>query len=251
MDKEIENVKNGVVSAPINDSLADVVDNIQQDMSIDNDVDSLLTLKKHVDALREQDRRLKFLDDKTKEQKKIRNHISQALIPDLLDKFNLSELKLGDSSRIVVKSDCSVTIKDEASFFKYLKDREEDDIIKRAIVVYKPDEELIKIIKNYIFKKDEESVVIDEETGEEIKEPTEMEFELTRKINTNTLKAYTRKRIEKGEELKLCPACKGECELVYKGITTECGNCEGEGVVLDKFPPESLSVFTFKSTKIK
>lgn len=58
------------------------------------------------------------------------NKVSQEEIPDLLNQYQLSEIRLKDGRKVIVKEDASVTITDNASFFAYLHNRDEDDIIK-------------------------------------------------------------------------------------------------------------------------
>lgn len=70
------------------------------------------------------------LEAKLKEVKEKFNKVSQEEIPDLLNQYQLSEIRLKDGRKVVVKEDASVTIKDDAAFFAYLSARDEDDIVK-------------------------------------------------------------------------------------------------------------------------
>lgn len=190
-----------------------LLNELESEISTPDD-NALLLLKKYVDQFREQEERLAYLKEKTKEQNKIYQELSQSLIPDLLKQYNLSEMKLGDNSKIIVKEDVSVTIKDEAAFFKYLKDKKDYAIIKDTMTIYNPSGELVKIIKNQIILEDDAS-----------EDPTDTEYELSRKIHPQTLKAYARKELER-------------IDLVDEDVSLS-------------FPPDSISIYVYNKTKIK
>lgn len=58
--------------------------------------------------------------------------ISQEEIPTLLSMFGLSEIKLKDGRKVIVKQDASVSVPadKEDAFFAFLRERKEEDIIK-------------------------------------------------------------------------------------------------------------------------
>jgi len=73
---------------------------------------------------------LDHLADLTKEVKDKFNKISGEEIPNLLNQYQLSEIKLKNGKKVIVKEDISVTIKNNDAFFLFLKNRNEDDIVK-------------------------------------------------------------------------------------------------------------------------
>jgi len=70
------------------------------------------------------------LNETIAEKKKQFNHYSQEAIPQFLLKNGLSEIKLDTGEKIKIKEDISITIKNDREFFKFLRERNEDDIIK-------------------------------------------------------------------------------------------------------------------------
>ena len=69
---------------------------------------------------------------KLKEKKEYFNKLSQEEIPTLLYLYGLSEVKLKSGKKIIVKKNASVSVPDEKqeAFYAFLKERDEEDIIK-------------------------------------------------------------------------------------------------------------------------
>ena len=67
-----------------------------------------------------------------KELKSEFNKISQERIPELLATYGLSEIKLATGEKVIVSENASVSVPDEKkeAFYLFLKDRDEEDIIK-------------------------------------------------------------------------------------------------------------------------
>ena len=73
---------------------------------------------------------IEVLEQKLKDKKKLFNKVSMEEIPNFLLQYNLSEIKLASGQKVIVKEDLSITIKNQELFFKFLKKRREQDIIK-------------------------------------------------------------------------------------------------------------------------
>lgn len=116
------------------------------------------------------------LEEDLKEAKKRYNQVRQEEIPNFLSQFGISEIKLADGRKVIVKQDVSVTIKDHKAFFDFLRKRHDDSIIKKMLEMESPSGELVDelINRGYIFSLDE-------------------------KIHGQTLKAYFREYLELGE----------------------------------------------------
>jgi hypothetical protein len=116
------------------------------------------------------------LEEELKEKKKEYNTVRQEEIPNFLTQFGLSEIKLSDGSKVEVKGDVAVTIKDQEAFFKFLIERHDDAIIKKVLSMDDPPDELVDdlIEKGYPISYD-------------------------KKIHAQTLKAYFRTFMELGE----------------------------------------------------
>lgn len=129
-------------------------------------VDRQLALEAEIDEMEEQ----------LKEKKKAYNEVRQDEIPNFLKQFGLSEIKLADGSKIVVKGDVAVTVKDQEAFYKFLAERHDDAIIKSVMAMDDPPNELIDELVNRGFL-----------------------VSYDRKIHGQTLKAYFREFMELGE----------------------------------------------------
>jgi len=70
------------------------------------------------------------LNEELAGKKKEFNRYSQEEIPQFLLANGLSEIRLESGEKITIKEDISITIKDDREFFKFLRERNEDDIIK-------------------------------------------------------------------------------------------------------------------------
>lgn len=72
------------------------------------------------------------MEETMAEHKEKARRIAQESIPTLLSQYGLSEIRLSDGIKVIVKEDASVSIKDgkQDEFFAFLKARGEEDIIK-------------------------------------------------------------------------------------------------------------------------
>ena len=70
--------------------------------------------------------------------------VSQVAIPDFLGTFNLSEIRLSSGEKLEVKSNVSVTVKDQDRFFDYLRKTDQADMIKDKVTVDDATDAIIK-----------------------------------------------------------------------------------------------------------
>lgn len=166
-----------------------MLSDIQEQISEEQTKDKILQLKDYIVQLQEQNRRLEYLKEKTKEQKEIANRLSQSYIPDLLEECGMDRVDMATGEKVTVTSDCSVSIKDESKFYKYLEDKGDDAIIKDTMVIVKPSNELKKLVREQVAREEEKS-----------EDPIDTEYDTGRKINGNTLKAYCLREVKKGTE---------------------------------------------------
>ena len=119
--------------------------------------------------------------------------ISQESIPSLLNQHGLSELKLRNGKKVVVKEEASVSIPDDKkmAFFAFLKERDEEDIVKLNIQFKKmpveKQRELFDFLNGY-----------------------EYEYESDRGVHPMTLKSYFKKLLGIGDEERAEGIAKGK-----------------------------------------
>ena len=121
---------------------------------------------------------IELLEEKLEAKKKQYNEVRQTEIPDFLKQFGISEIKLANGKKVKIKEDVSVTIKDPKAFYKFLRERHDDAIIKNVLEMESPPTELMDELmeRGYLFSYDE-------------------------KIHGQTLNAYFRTFLEVGETL--------------------------------------------------
>jgi len=119
---------------------------------------------------------IELLEEKLEAKKKQYNEVRQTEIPDFLKQFGISEIKLTNGKKVKIKEDVSVTIKNEKAFYKFLRERHDDAIIKNVLEMESPPTELMDELmeRGFLFSYDE-------------------------KIHGQTLKAYFRTFLEVGE----------------------------------------------------
>ena len=173
--------------------------------------------KLHKMAVRylELEKEINELTEKIKEAKSTLNTYSQELIPQFLLSNGLSEIRLETGEKITIKEDISITIKDDNAFFKFLRERKEDDIIKTFFQFdrMKPD----KLNALFTFLDNEE-----------------YEFEAKKDVHAQTKKKYFKGLLGMGQD-------KEDYEEGLKG---------GEYVkkeAIDRF----VKIFNYYITKIK
>ena len=118
--------------------------------------DALGKLKTYVAFYKSYEIQIEKLEEELKQKKKLLNDYSQNLIPELLNSFGLSEIKLNTGEKVIVKEDISVTIENNEKFFEFLKSRDEDDIIKLAFFFPKMESEKVEALYNYLVEQNYE-----------------------------------------------------------------------------------------------
>lgn len=81
-----------------------------------------------------------------KDAEKTFNKLSQELIPDKMQEIGMETFTMSTGETISCKPDVSVSIKDPEAFFKFLKDRDDDAIIKTTLEMGKIPKEILSMI---------------------------------------------------------------------------------------------------------
>lgn len=118
------------------------------------DVDALSRLKEMVDAYKEQRTMIAEAEEKLKMMKESFNKLSQEQIPRHLLKYGISDIKLDTGEKVKIKTDINVTIEDEQDFFfyKFLRERNEDDIVKSVFKFDRMSSEKLQALEEFIEK---------------------------------------------------------------------------------------------------
>ena len=126
---------------------------------------ALKRLSSLTDAYRTLESNIAAIEAELKAQKEAFNQISQVEIPNLVNQYGLSELRINDKTKIIIKQDVSVSVPEvtRGDFFRFLEDRGESDIIKLMISLPRtPDEkmnQLLEFLTNYEYEFDAEQNV--------------------------------------------------------------------------------------------
>lgn len=161
--------------------------------------------------------RIDQVNKQLEELQKQANRLGQEEIPNLLLQHNVSEIRLQDGTKVIVKEETSCSIPDEkrSKFFAFLEEREESDIIKLQLQFKKMPQERLEMLFDFLNGYD-------------------FEYESERGVHPQTLKKYVKGLLGLDKE-------KEERE---EGIA--------EGKFLRKSDIEDvLNVFTFFTTKLK
>ena len=156
----------------------------QQDaMKKTGNIQSLADQVERLEAMQQQ---LEIQEDAIKEKKKQIQHISGEVIPTMMSEMGLAELKLHDGSHLKVSTSYRATITEanKEAAFNWLRDNGLGDIIKNEISVS--------------FGRNEDNKAADyaELAKSQGLQPTQK-----MKVESMTLKALVRERIEAGKEM--------------------------------------------------
>jgi hypothetical protein len=103
-------------------------------------------LKELADEFQAKQFAVEQLEEKLRIAKEQFNQVSQQAIPELLNKYGLSEIRLANGHKIKIEQKISATIKDMPAFAQYLAERGDDGIIKSVAQLGKVEQaELDKI----------------------------------------------------------------------------------------------------------
>lgn len=92
--------------------------------------DALKLLKEKVEHLLDLQSKIETATEKLKVLMEAEKRYSGEEIPNLLSQYNLSEIKLASGQKVIVKQDVNITIENDLLFHKFLRKRNDDDIIK-------------------------------------------------------------------------------------------------------------------------
>ena len=148
--------------------------------------ENIRSLADQVERLENLNKEIEQAEENLKQKKKNLEHISGEVIPTMMAEMGLSHLKLMDGSSVDVKTDykAQITIANKESAFNWLRNNGLGDIIKNEISVS--------------FGRDEDNKAADYAALAQ-----ERGFQPTQKlkVESSTLKALVRERIEAGKEL--------------------------------------------------
>lgn len=147
--------------------------------------------------------------------KDVLKNLGQVEIPNILNQHGFSELKLKSGKKVVVKEDASVSIPEEKKplFYDFLKQRNEEDIIKLQVAFAKMAPEKLQDLFDFLNGYD-------------------YDYEYEKGVHAATLKKYFKELLGIGEEDRKVGVESGK----YKHV---------EDV------SEFANVYTFFNTKIK
>ena len=148
--------------------------------------DNIQSLADQVEKLEDLQKRLELQEDNLKNTKKQIDHLSGEVIPTMMSEMGLSHLKLMDGSSVDVKPNysASISIANREAAFGWLRDNNLGDIIKNEISVS---------FGSFEDNKATDYVALAEERGYQ---PTQK-----LKVESMTLKALVRERLEAGKEM--------------------------------------------------
>ena len=144
---------------------------------------ALKRLSSLTDAYRTLESNIAAIEAELKLQKEAFQQIAQVEIPNLVNQYGLSEIRINDKTKIIIKQDVSVSVPEttRGDFFKFLEDRGESDIIKLMISFPRmPDQkmaDLFEFLNNY-----------------------EYEFNAENNVHPMTLKKYFKNLLGIGED---------------------------------------------------
>ena len=135
--------------------------------------DSLIVLEALVKQYRDTEEKVTKADEALKAAKEAHRRVSQESIPQLLRGAGLSEVKLSDGTKVVVKDGVSVSVpaEKEQAFLAHLKKRGEEDIVKLELRFSRMETERLNALFEFLTN-------------------SKYEYEADRRIHPSTLKKY-------------------------------------------------------------
>ncbi|NIU83366.1 MAG: hypothetical protein GWN64_07765 [Candidatus Thorarchaeota archaeon] len=190
-------------------------DFLMDESNKEQDSCDLQRLSDMVSSYTQADSEVSELEERLKEAKAVRTRLSQETIPEYLNQYGLSELKLTDGRKVIVKDDVSVTVKDKSLFHNFLKTRKEDSIIKFVVSFERMSPEKREKLFDFFLKED-------------------YDCESEEKVHSSTQKKYFKELLGIGKEP----------EEIQQGLST--------GTMVQPTDVEKFAkVFPYKVTKIK
>jgi len=187
-----------------------------EDNVVDVTENSLKTLAEFCTNYKDLETEIEDLEDKLKEKKKELENVSRVQIPDLLNQYKLSEIKLSTGEKVIVEDKLKPSIADKNYLLAYrnmvkgeLPEKEEDQTEEeKALATSRIDD----LFKAQIVIADFE----DEDTILDLLLDNDVPYESKKSVHHQTLKKYCAGRLDHGKEI-----------------------------------PEGISVFQYQETKIK
>lgn len=174
---------------------------------------ALERLQRLVIRFEEEANEVEALEEKLAEAKKRYNKTSMEDIPEVLLGAGLSELRLADGRKVVVKEEISASVKDSTAFANFVKGRGDDDILKTTMVLGKLPDNILSSLKRLLA------------------ENLDLYPEVNQTVHSATLKKYVK-------------------EITGMGMENPAERL-GERYIPMQELPECVSVFRFFKTTIK
>ncbi|RPI08171.1 MAG: hypothetical protein EHM65_10660 [Acidobacteriales bacterium] len=142
-------------------------------------------LEELVSELQDVEADIARLEDELSARKAKRQVLGQDRIPTLLTQHGLSEVRLRSGKKVIVKEDASVSVPPDKreSFFAFLKDRDEEDIIKLQVAFGRMPQEKFEALFDFL-------------------NSYEYEYDQERNVHPSTLKKYFKELLGVGDENK-------------------------------------------------
>ena len=148
----------------------------------DEDLGSVAALAKRAKVL---EREIEDLEKSLNERKEQQRKLLEESIPNMLGELGMKDFTMSDGSKITVKPFYSASIKEEnrAQAYEWLRDNGHDDIIKNTVSVRfgRGEDELCETLLNLLREQN-------------------YPVEQAQKIEPQTLKAWVREQVERGNE---------------------------------------------------
>ena len=120
----------------------DFFDELEEIEKSDDAYRDLGALGQLCENLEEKDKHIKKLEENLAKEKEIYKYWSTDLVPDLMDQFKMTEIKLKSGRKITIKEDLSIRIKENfrADFLSWMIKRGYQSLIKNKVEVQFPKE---------------------------------------------------------------------------------------------------------------
>lgn len=141
-----------------------------------------------IDARAEVDR----IEEELRQAREVERDLSGSVIPQLINSAGLSEIKLLTGEKVKVREDVSVSVppEKEGAFYAWLRERDEEDIVKLSVVFSRmPAEkqrELVEFLTLYDY-----------------------DFDMKRGVHSSTLAKYFRELLGAGDPDRECGIAEG------------------------------------------
>ena len=159
-------------------------DFLKKNSEIGIDANDMNTLEELITAYDEANKAVNIAETKLKEAKARFNALALDRIPEFLLTHGIRKMSLNDGREVVIKEDISATVKDDIAFRQWLRERNEDAIIKVKYIFGRIDTSKLVTLSNYLIDQD-----LDFEVDESIHAQTKKKYfkELIKEMNRTEL----------------------------------------------------------------